>query len=151
MACVLTAIGRPFRLLLICRCSMGERQPCTFRLNKSNLSSYAGWVPSQSYYAFALAAGCWGGAAYGYETTSKTIFDCLISKDTHTLQNASFYVSASANFGIWGFLPVTDGFFIQDLPSKQLAEGKVNGIRLLAGVSRCSSHSGCKNLIADVI
>jgi hypothetical protein len=84
---------------------------------------YADWVPSQSYYSFALAAGCWGGAAYGYETASKTIFDCLISKDTQTLQNASFSISASANYGIWGFLPVTDGILIQDLPSKQLAEG----------------------------
>ena len=94
---------------------------------------YADWVPSQSYYAFALAAGCWGGAAYGYETTSKTIFDCLITKDTDTLQNASFSVSASANYGVWGFLPVTDGVFIQDRPSKQLGEGKVNGIRLFGG------------------
>lgn len=62
-------------------------------------SRYADWIPSQSYYAFAAHSGCFGGTAYGYETKSKTIFDCLISKDTHTLQNASFYTSASANYG----------------------------------------------------
>lgn len=111
---------------------------------------YADWVPSQSYYSFALAAGCWGGAAYGHDTTPGSIFDCLISKDTDTLQNASFYVSASANYGIWGFLPVTDGVFIQNLPSKQLAEGKVNGIRLLAGVGRPHLNPNARESFANV-
>ncbi len=90
-------------------------------------------MPSQSYYAFAQYAGCFNGTAYGYQTRGNTIFDCLVSKDSHTLQNASFYTSATANSGIWGFLPVTDGIFIQDLPSKQLTEQRVNGQRLLIG------------------
>ncbi|KAK3716386.1 hypothetical protein LTR37_006536 [Vermiconidia calcicola] len=94
---------------------------------------YGDWVPSQSYYAFASRAGCFGATAYGYQTRGDTIFDCLINKDTQTLQNASFFTSASANYGIWGFLPVTDGVFIQDLPSTQLAERRVNGQRLLVG------------------
>lgn len=34
---------------------------------------------------------------------------------------------------VWGFLPVTDGVFIQDRPSKQLAEKRVNGLRMLTG------------------
>ena len=94
---------------------------------------YADWVPSQSYYAFALYAGCWGGTAYGYETQPQGIFECLTTKDTMLLQNASFYVSASANYGIWGFLPVTDNIIIQDVPSRQLAQKRVNGLRMLAG------------------
>lgn len=61
---------------------------------------YADWVPSQSYYAFANYAGCFQGTAYGFETKPQTIFECLISKDTHTLQNASFYISSTANYGV---------------------------------------------------
>ena len=33
----------------------------------------------------------------------------------------------------WGFLPVTDGYFVQQLPSQQLLQKKVNGQRLLVG------------------
>ena len=94
---------------------------------------YGDWIPSQSYYSFAYHAGCFGGTPYGYETKGTTIFDCLVGKDTQTLQNASFFTSTASNFGIWGFLPVTDGVFIQDLPSKQLTEQRVNGQRLLIG------------------
>ncbi|KAK5168275.1 uncharacterized protein LTR77_006844 [Saxophila tyrrhenica] len=86
-----------------------------------------------SYYAFAYHAGCFGGNAYGFETKSRTIFNCLVGKDTQTLQNASFATSASANTGIWGFLPVTDGVFIQDLPSRQMTKERVNGQRMLVG------------------
>ena len=100
---------------------------------------YADWVPSQSYYAFAAYAGCFNGTAYGYGTKPGTIFECLAGKDTQTLQNASFYVSTTANQGIWGFLPVTDGVFIQDLPSRQFVSGRVNGQRLFIGVS-CTSE-----------
>lgn len=50
-----------------------------------------------------------------------------------TLQNASFNVSASGTYGTWGFLPVTDGVFIQDIPSRQLLQKRVNGRRVLTG------------------
>lgn len=33
----------------------------------------------------------------------------------------------------WAFLPVTDGKLIQERPSKQLADGRVNGLNHLAG------------------
>ena len=95
---------------------------------------YADWIPTQSYFAFASYAGCFNGTPYGFETQYSTIFNCLIEKDTQTLQNASFATSSSANQGIWGFLPVTDGVFIQDLPSVQLNEKRVNGKRALIGV-----------------
>ncbi|GAB7352186.1 hypothetical protein MBLNU459_g2664t2 [Dothideomycetes sp. NU459] len=92
---------------------------------------YKDWVPSQSYYAFASHAGCMPNTAYG--SSPRTIFECLVAQNTTTLQSASFNVSASGVFGTWGFLPVTDGVFIQDLPSKQLLEKRVNGKNLLIG------------------
>ena len=94
---------------------------------------YNDFVPSQSYYAFAHAVGCFDDRAFGSAT--QTIFQCLVGKDTMTLQNASNYISTSSRYGTWGFLPVTDGSFIQQLPSQQLLEKRVNGLRLLAGVS----------------
>jgi carboxylesterase type B len=91
---------------------------------------YKDWVPSQNYYAFASQAGCTIG---GYGNASQTIFDCLLSKDTATLQNASIAVTASVTFGTWAFLPVTDGVLVQSLPSTQLLEKRVNGRSLLVG------------------
>ncbi|KAG9717295.1 carboxylesterase type B, partial [Aureobasidium melanogenum] len=92
---------------------------------------YKDWVPSQSYYAFAAHAGCMPNTAYG--SSSRTIFECLVNQNTTTLQYASFNVSADGNFGTWGFLPVTDDVFIQQVPSAQLLEKKVNGQNLLVG------------------
>ncbi|KAI9800147.1 MAG: hypothetical protein M1833_003474 [Piccolia ochrophora] len=92
---------------------------------------YADFVPSQAYYAFAQAAGCFSGVSKGGVASS--IFQCLVEKDTETLQNASAVLSASGNYGTWGFLPVTDGSFIQELPSQQLLKKKVNGRRILSG------------------
>jgi carboxylesterase type B len=91
---------------------------------------YKDWVPSQNYYAFASQAGCTIG---GYGNASQTIFDCLLTKDTATLQNASITVTASVTFGTWAFLPVTDGVLVQSLPSTQLLEKRVNGRSLLVG------------------
>ncbi|KAL5407129.1 hypothetical protein PMIN03_007361 [Paraphaeosphaeria minitans] len=92
---------------------------------------YKDWVPSQSYYAFAIAAGCPPTWAYG--NSSQTIFECLISQSTETLQSASELVSQSGTLGSWGFLPVTDDVFIQSTPSKALLERKVNGLSHLSG------------------
>lgn len=92
---------------------------------------YKDWVPSQSYYAFATKAGCARSTAYG--SSPQTVFSCLVGKDTYTLQNASQSISASGTYGTWGFLPVTDGNFVQQLPSQQLLQKKVNGKRLLVG------------------
>lgn len=88
-------------------------------------------IPSQSYYAFATHAGCPPQWAYG--NSSQTIFECLITQDTATLQQASQVVSSSGTFGAWGFLPVTDGVFIQSTPSEALLKRKVNGLNHLSG------------------
>ena len=92
---------------------------------------YADFKPSQAYYVFAEAAGCFNGYAYG--NTSRTVFECLVGKDTAILQNASAQISASSFYGTWAFVPVTDGVFIQQRPSEQLLKKQVNGIRILAG------------------
>jgi carboxylesterase type B len=91
---------------------------------------YKDWVPSQGYYAFASNAGC---SIRGYANASQTIFDCLLTKNTATLQNASVAVTASVTYGTWAFLPVTDGTLVQSLPSTQLLEKRVNGRSLLVG------------------
>jgi hypothetical protein len=94
---------------------------------------YKDWVPSQAYYAFATAAGCAPNLPYG--NLSQPIFQCLVSQDTITLQNASFMISSSGTYGTWAFLPVTDNIIIQDLPSRQLLRKALNGKNLLIGVS----------------
>lgn len=93
---------------------------------------YKDWIPSQSYYAFAIAAGCNPFPRYG-NNSDQTLFDCLVAQNTTTLQYASFNVSTSGTYGTWGFLPVTDGVFIQDIPSRQLLAKKVNGLRQMSG------------------
>ena len=60
---------------------------------------YKDWIPSQSYYSFATAAGCPPSLPYGHNP--QTIFDCLVSKDTDTLQNASASISEAGTYGTW--------------------------------------------------
>ena len=90
---------------------------------------YADSMPTQSYHAFAAAAGC----LVAQNSTSNSTFQCLAGKDTAVLQNASATVSTSGRFGTWAFLPVTDGTFVQQLPSQQLLKKQINGKRMLAG------------------
>ncbi|ETS59452.1 hypothetical protein PaG_06370 [Moesziomyces aphidis] len=92
---------------------------------------YKDFEPSQSYYAFAAQAGCFNGSAYG--NTNQNIFQCLLTKDSQTLQQANVKVSASSFFGTWSFLPVTDGTYVQDVPSQQLNARRINGKHLLVG------------------
>ena len=99
---------------------------------------YADFVPTQSYYAFASAVGCFNGLAQNNRNTS--IFNCLLEKDTQTLQEASSIISGSGRYGTWAFLPVTDGSFIQQTPSQQLLTKRVNGRRMLSGVNE-EDHS----------
>ena len=103
---------------------------------------YDDFVPSQSYYAFASAAGCFGSPALPSNNVNNSIFACLVSKDTATLQYASASVSGSSRYGTWAFLPVTDGDFVQQLPSQQLLRKQVNGKSILVGVCY---HFYCKS------
>ncbi|RMY64749.1 hypothetical protein D0863_09589 [Hortaea werneckii] len=92
---------------------------------------YNGWQPSQAYYAFAQAAGCFPGRAYG--NTSTTILDCLRQAPTDVLQEANARISGSGTWGTWAFVPVTDGEIIRERPSSQLTRGQVNGKRVMSG------------------
>lgn len=99
-------------------------------VSQSDLHNFR--IPTQSYFAFAAAAGCFQGLPYGANGTSP-VFDCLVSKDTETLINASSTISQSGTYGTWAFLPVTDDAFVQDTPSRQLLRKKVNGLNILSG------------------
>ncbi|KAK5124994.1 hypothetical protein LTR85_001184 [Meristemomyces frigidus] len=106
---------------------------------------YDAWQPSQSYYAFAQAVGCFPGRAHG--NTSTTVLDCLRQAPTDALQNGSANVGASGTWGTWAFLPVTDGDFIRERPSQQLASGNVNGQRVMSGNN---ANEGAAFVIPDI-
>lgn len=106
--------------------------------------AYNDFAPSQAYYLFAQAAGCFN---QGVNTVNETIFECLQRQDTRILQNASAYVSAGGKYGQWAFIPVTDGKFIRKRPSEQLLAGEVNGVRMLSGVSLPSSLYSLASLL----
>ncbi|KAI1135060.1 putative carboxylesterase [Hypoxylon sp. FL0543] len=93
---------------------------------------YNDTVPTARYDKFAELAGCGPGSSKLRDFTST--FDCLVSADSALLQNASGTVSATLGyFGSFAFLPVIDGDYIQERPSKQLFLGNVTGKRILVG------------------
>ncbi|KAH8778148.1 Alpha/Beta hydrolase protein [Hyaloscypha sp. PMI_1271] len=91
---------------------------------------YKDWIPTQSYYTVATQAGCPANAVYTGRNSSS--LQCLSQKDTKVLEAASFNVAASGIKGTWGFLPVTDGVLLQQLPNQQLLQKQVNGVNLLS-------------------
>ena len=116
---------------------------------------YKDWQPSQAYYAFAAAVGCDvkdaylnGGPFKNNETLS--IFKCLTQASSTTLQNANANVSQSGTWGTWAFLPVTDGRIIQDRPSKQLGENRINGVNHLAGHNAMEGASWVPKVILTI-
>lgn len=87
--------------------------------------NYDAAVPTQRYHDFATAAGC---------GTAKDIFACLVAADTWALQYASSNISVEQTaFATWAFVPVTDGVYVRQRPSAQLATGPTNGVHLLVG------------------
>ncbi|KAJ5964880.1 CAZyme family CE10 [Penicillium vulpinum] len=94
----------------------------------TSLYQYDGKVPTGHYKDFAARAGC-----YKKNMSEAAVFNCLVKADTVTLQYASANVSISGEWGTWAFLPVVDGSFIRELPSKQLLKKKVSGKRVLSG------------------
>ncbi|KAI0473837.1 carboxylesterase [Xylariaceae sp. FL0804] len=111
---------------------------------------YSDWQPSQAYYAFAAAAGCDAAGDAYLRNGSRPIFDCLVSRDSAVLMAASASVSQSGTAGTWAFLPVTDGRLIQQRPSRQLGEGRVNGINHLAGNNALEGASWVTERIATI-
>ena len=103
--------------------------------------NYNDWIPSQAYYAFAAEANCSINRPYGYNQSSQTIFDCLVNASTETLQIASYRTEGSGAFYQYTFVPVTDGVFVQERPSQQITEGRLNGVNTLTGVRNPSCCS----------
>ena len=66
---------------------------------------------------------------------AKSQFDCLVNLNALQLSAAGTQVDSQDSDFTRGFAPVTDGTIIQDIPSHQLKPGKLNGKRMLAGVS----------------
>ncbi len=93
-------------------------------------------LPTEYYRQFAIRAGCLSENATSVPKDGSAI-KCLREVDTLVLQNASAYTSYAAKNGQWAFIPVTDrpGFIVSASPTDQLLRGKVNGERILVGVS----------------
>ncbi|KAJ4320509.1 hypothetical protein N0V94_003372 [Neodidymelliopsis sp. IMI 364377] len=99
-----------------------------------NIISASPWIPVQhkynddqptkAYNDFVAAAGC---------SSSKDKLQCLRNAETQIVQNASAKVSEAGPFGTFAFLPVTDGTFVKQRPSQQLAAKAVKGMRILSG------------------
>ncbi|OCK79810.1 carboxylesterase [Lepidopterella palustris CBS 459.81] len=81
-------------------------------------------VPTQNYEAFAAAAGC---------GSANNTFNCLVAANTSILQAASGTVSTSGAFGTFAFLPVVDRCFIEERPTVQLLQKRLNAKRVLSG------------------
>ena len=108
---------------------------------------YADFAPSQSYYAFAYQVGCFDGTPIF--NTSQTVLECLRARDSLVLQQASAITSATTRYGTWGFMPVTDGDLIRDLPTRQLNASKVNGLRILSGNNADEGPPFTPQLVTD--
>lgn len=96
-------------------------------LTHSDIRDYSDTRPSESYYRFAQEVGCFTKEI----SANGSVFDCLVSQDSDTLQTASDSVSASGRYGQWAFTPVTDGTLVKERPSVQLLSGQVGGLRVL--------------------
>ena len=54
--------------------------------------------------------------------------DCLRAADSTVLQAANLQANSEAFSGTFAFVPVVDGSFIEDIPSRLLSKGKVNAV-----------------------
>lgn len=77
--------------------------------------------PTQTYQAFADHARC------RIDSASQSLFDCLVSKDTATLQNASATVTAIKPYGAWASCRSQMVCLIQEEPSSPLLKGGGGG------------------------
>ncbi|PQE13843.1 Carboxylesterase type B protein [Rutstroemia sp. NJR-2017a BBW] len=98
---------------------------------------YDGLMPEEGWRRFVGAVGC------GEENGNGSAFECLVGKDTVTLQNASAYISATGEYGQWVFLPVTDGEFLVSRPSEQLLAGR--SFRFIVQMHRTLTYPRTQN------
>ncbi|KAK1755534.1 Alpha/Beta hydrolase protein [Echria macrotheca] len=86
--------------------------------------------PTGYYTEFARRAGCLGLNETSI-SSSKSIFKCLEKADTITLQKANADTTYYGTYGLWPFIPVTDGTLLREQPPKALLSRRVNGQRVL--------------------
>jgi len=89
--------------------------------------NYSDSVPTNLFDRFAGAVNC----TESTPQDEQLVLECLRSRDTNDLQTANVVVSASGPYGTWTFVPVTDNSFLPDQPGSLLAQGKVNGAKIL--------------------
>ena len=56
------------------------------------------------------------------------MFTCLVGLDENALQNVNVKVNNNAFYGTFATVPVVDGEFIRDGPTKIIQSGKLNGV-----------------------
>lgn len=72
---------------------------------------------------------------------STDTFECLVNVDVATLENANTELSIDDFFGLFAYVPVVDGKFIQESPTKAILAGKLNGVRAVQSFCLCDSVS----------
>lgn len=93
----------------------------------SRQHAYNDRIPESHYRSVVNETGC--------VVSSRSAFECLVELDVVTLANIGNTVSGANIPYDWGFVPVTDGVILRDVPSRQLSLKQVNGRRILVGVS----------------
>lgn len=111
--------------------------------------AYNDRISSQLFHTFASAAGCHTTYWSRYLGSPGT-FDCLVAADIDLLMTASTVVSQLGGYGSCAFVPVTDGIFLQDTPSKHFGRRKVNSRNLLVGTNANEGASYTKPNISTV-
>lgn len=74
-----------------------------------------------------------------YETflnlTGTKSLDELWEADSHVLMRANAEMAYNSSYGLFAFGPTIDGYYVTDLPCKDLKEGRLHtNINLLAGI-----------------
>ncbi|KAH8172084.1 carboxylesterase family protein [Sarocladium implicatum] len=88
---------------------------------------YNGYAPKLLYQNVSSVLGC---------NKGRDSFKCLAHADVKALCQAGFNIDNDPRYSqfLWGFVPVTDGVLLEDVPSRQLKQKRINGHNLLIGV-----------------
>ena len=61
--------------------------------------------------------------------SAQDTLECLRTVDVNSLQSVNLEISNSGFYGTFVFVPVVDGIFVTQHPTKLLKAGKLNGVR----------------------
>jgi predicted lipoprotein len=65
---------------------------------------------------------------YNSCSSAQDVFACLVATDVNTLQTVNVNVQGNGFFGTFQTVPVIDGKFIRDSPTKIIQYGRLNGV-----------------------